>query len=523
MVRVPTSKACNTCRERKKGCDRRTPACGQCILAGFECGGYTRDHLFVHAKVTNGRNKAIYTKKAPQSDITLHPSLESKARDEKYLGLYWSALLPGSRTLSPDALEFSTGGWTTVAGQLCESENTLRQAILATSLSMLGDRDNNATLKLNGLQTYTRAVQSMVTAIRSSRQGNTDGLLAAVRFMIYFEIFFSSEGSKYRQMGSLGKVKGWEGHKNGEIALYTSRGADSLRTGFGHQLFVDGRLHTLYESITQRKASPFSTFEWKTVPWEVEPKTVKDLMVDFMTDIPGLLEDLDYLRSNYSEALRQELLDKCTRIEAEIAEWEDIIGPPLQMYDYDFADGAVSLPTTDKGFAILHLSQFYWSACLLLYSTIWFSQTILPLSQSQRSEYDAQSHPAITSSCANGTPLVGAQSLRIRQSRQTAPTAYAFKLAHSFYLAYLPGAGALGSHCSTFPLMLTLSYLTMAEGLGLQCSEKQMIESIFDIPFLGSHVGQFSRKMWNAMPRDDGGLYDSHSYWWRHGFQVTKE
>lgn len=242
-----------------------------------------------------------------------------------------------------------------------------------------------------------------------------------------------------------------------------------------------------------------------------------------MTDIPGLLEDLDYLRSNYSEALRQELLDKCTRIEAEIAEWEDIIGPPLQMYDYDFADGAVSLPTTDKGFAILHLSQFYWSACLLLYSTIWFSQTILPLSQSQRSEYDAQSHPAITSSCANGTPLVGAQSLRIRQSRQTAPTAYAFKLAHSFYLAYLPGAGALGSHCSTFPLMLTLSYLTMAEGLGLQCSEKQMIESIFDIPFLGSHVGQFSRKMWNAMPRDDGGLYDSHSYWWRHGFQVTKE
>lgn len=169
-------------------CDRRTPACGQCILAGFECGGYTRDHLFVHAKVTNGRNKAIYTKKAPQSDITLHPSLESKARDEKYLGLYWSALLPGSRTLSPDALEFSTGGWTTVAGQLCESENTLRQAILATSLSMLGDRDNNATLKLNGLQTYTRAVQSMVTAIRSSRQGNTDGLLAAVRFMIYFEV-----------------------------------------------------------------------------------------------------------------------------------------------------------------------------------------------------------------------------------------------------------------------------------------------------------------------------------------------
>jgi hypothetical protein len=61
------------------------------------------------------------------------------------------------------------------------------------------------------------------------------------------EIFFSSEGSKYRQMGSLGKVKGWEGHKNGEIALYTSRGAESLRTGFGHQLFVDGRLHTVSE------------------------------------------------------------------------------------------------------------------------------------------------------------------------------------------------------------------------------------------------------------------------------------
>ncbi|CAK7219317.1 hypothetical protein SBRCBS47491_003806 [Sporothrix bragantina] len=49
MVGVPgRSKACATCRRRKKGCDFLRPSCSQCLRAGLECGGYERGRIFVH-------------------------------------------------------------------------------------------------------------------------------------------------------------------------------------------------------------------------------------------------------------------------------------------------------------------------------------------------------------------------------------------------------------------------------------------------------------------------------------------
>ncbi|EPE10372.1 fungal transcriptional regulatory protein [Ophiostoma piceae UAMH 11346] len=49
MVGVPgRSKACATCRRRKKGCDFQRPSCTQCLRAGLECGGYERGRIFVH-------------------------------------------------------------------------------------------------------------------------------------------------------------------------------------------------------------------------------------------------------------------------------------------------------------------------------------------------------------------------------------------------------------------------------------------------------------------------------------------
>ncbi|EFX02891.1 fungal transcriptional regulatory protein [Grosmannia clavigera kw1407] len=50
MVGVPgRSKACATCRRRKKGCDLKRPSCTQCRRAGLECGGYERGRIFVHS------------------------------------------------------------------------------------------------------------------------------------------------------------------------------------------------------------------------------------------------------------------------------------------------------------------------------------------------------------------------------------------------------------------------------------------------------------------------------------------
>ena len=113
MVGVPRSKACITCRKRRKGvsyclvhnesrrltamqCDTKQPSCGQCEKLGVDCEGYARERLFVNATKqgvlfasTNRSNRSVHAtsdNRSPKLSWSSYkpngqaPSLHTKAR-----------------------------------------------------------------------------------------------------------------------------------------------------------------------------------------------------------------------------------------------------------------------------------------------------------------------------------------------------------------------------------------------------------------------------------------------------------
>ncbi|CAE6531235.1 unnamed protein product [Rhizoctonia solani] len=61
-----SSKGCLTCKQRKKKCDEKKPACERCVLGGFDCLGY------VHSGTTRGKRGA---KEVTQGIGTSSPSM----------------------------------------------------------------------------------------------------------------------------------------------------------------------------------------------------------------------------------------------------------------------------------------------------------------------------------------------------------------------------------------------------------------------------------------------------------------
>lgn len=140
-----------------------------------------------------------HSSEATVSIITLHESLASSSREDRYVGLYLTAFLPNGRLFSRDALQISSVGWLRYHDRLCRSEKTLRFITLAHSLSMLATRDDDCQLKLKGFQAHRIALQEMRTALQDPQRATGDGLLAAVRLFRFYEVsvlFLCRSGNK---------------------------------------------------------------------------------------------------------------------------------------------------------------------------------------------------------------------------------------------------------------------------------------------------------------------------------------
>lgn len=69
MVNRGPSTGCQTCRERRVGCDRVKPACKRCLARGLICPGY-RDAGGV---VFKDESKAVFTRHSKRAVLRLRP------------------------------------------------------------------------------------------------------------------------------------------------------------------------------------------------------------------------------------------------------------------------------------------------------------------------------------------------------------------------------------------------------------------------------------------------------------------
>ncbi|KAK3311562.1 uncharacterized protein B0T15DRAFT_79786 [Chaetomium strumarium] len=421
MVGVPgRSKSCGTCRRRKKGnCDRQRPSCSQCLAKGLTCDGYGRETIFVNA--TSAKVKQYRVNEYPpeadneQAHDTIHggdaqgskferqhagvqregesedlalqqrrfaaaeailripdsgvtEALARTAHEERYLGGFWQRYLPEARDFPSRAAPYTNGGWMVALPRLYASSPVIRKVMLAVCLATEGQASGREREREEGLRYYTASLRRMAGALadRDPERGRADHttLVVAARLFSMYEVHCG-----HNALDLPAQAESWCKHIEGELALIMSRPPQDYASGYMHQFWVDGRLHLASCFLQMRKRAPMSDPGWMTIPWQTIPKTPKDLIIDILIETTGLREDYDALKTQDDpqsrDALRRELIQRCWRLESELAVWLSTVHNHREP-DVLSADAPFSIDVL----AAAHVMCIYWIACIVTYSTL---------------------------------------------------------------------------------------------------------------------------------------------------------
>ncbi|KAI0417903.1 hypothetical protein F5X98DRAFT_339155 [Xylaria grammica] len=420
MVGVPgRSKGCSTCRRRKKGCDKKQPICTQCSVAGLDCGGYERERVFLnHTQGTKAKHVPVIYRKGPQqaphgvSDIALPDGLAQTAYVEKYISIFLGKYLPAN-------LRGSSGDWIEIAHALHTSDKAIRFSLLSLGLFAVGESQY-------AIQSYCWALRNLHTALRVPLQAQSDSTLAACKVLSLVEVFHGADENALLQGTK------WRSHVNGLLAIIQSRTPHLYQSGASHQLFADGRYPLLISAVGNRQRTPLNTPEWRTIPWEKEPKSSIDKIYDMMADLGEILASTDEMRCCEDPArqanMHEELLRACKCLDQTLKSWLEEAGP---LTDFHYDDGVIDDSTDHSGLPLAHMTLLYWTIHIVLYSTL-------------ISIHDPHDPP------------------RLQIPAEIDPRPYIRRVADALPFFWRPGAGLCGANLAALPwgLCLHVAYAT---------------------------------------------------------------
>ncbi|TQN66211.1 putative transcriptional regulatory protein, partial [Colletotrichum shisoi] len=379
MVGVPgRSKGCNTCRKRKKGCDLQRPTCGQCLKAGIECAGYERKRIFVNLTTPGEAGWASKALVPVVREVTQAPSLSQSAFEDKIFDLFWEGYMPEAPLWAPASpiVRFANADWATAVRDLYRTDTALRQSLLALGLGTIGRRDKQQWMVDDGLKFCCDALRELNVGLRHPRRWKSDALILASRILGFYEII---------------------------------------------------------SHVKRRRRCPLSHPVWKTVPWQTTPKTPKDVLVDIFVDVPGLLEDLDRLRSCQDDAVkerrRSRLVKECWRLDGELQWWLSNLSPEKELQEL-MARGLDNPAACDV--VVASVMALCWTVSLLTYSTL---------------------RLALGAKAKAGLEL----------PERTDPLVYCVKIADIVDVFFHPSAGTFGIQSAPLPIGMALMYLNSSE------------------------------------------------------------
>ncbi|OAQ61432.1 fungal transcriptional regulatory protein [Pochonia chlamydosporia 170] len=375
---------------------------------------------------------------------------------------------------------------------------------MALSASVLGAQNNDSQLKLKGLQTYCSATVDMLNAVQHQKHSRSDGVLAAVRLLEFYEVLFGF-GAKLNSANS--NLASWWRHNDGQLALILHRGPYSFQHGPAHTLFVDARYNTALSHLTRRKRCPLDDSDWKTIPWIYCKKSIKDRLVDILVHLPGLMQDMDILQELTLIApageWKKKVLKSCLGLKEALRRWETEIGQELERFDYTVSTTPLKPPSTDREVSLLHLSTLYWAISLAVDTSL--GTLLVQNARSGGVEGDCEDDSETESTSSMATSGKGDSSsrrqLKDQDDRRTLLRTYAYKIAHAIPLLFEPESGAFGCNVALFPLLSAWRFLSMTEPVDKPSPEHQIILKLSEKQFQGTSVGRFSaslkRDVWN--------------------------
>ncbi|KAJ5921110.1 hypothetical protein N7466_009436 [Penicillium verhagenii] len=115
-------------------------------------------------------------------------SLLQYADQEKYVGFFWDAYLPGSKSFTPESGHYTAIEWTNIAQSPTGDLLAVRLAIVANSLCMLGIRHREDKMILQGHRVYGLALSEMQQALKRPSRLDMDGSLIAAWLIGLFTV-----------------------------------------------------------------------------------------------------------------------------------------------------------------------------------------------------------------------------------------------------------------------------------------------------------------------------------------------
>ncbi|KAL2192939.1 hypothetical protein P885DRAFT_46430 [Corynascus similis CBS 632.67] len=439
MVGVPgRSKACITCRKRRKGCDHKRPTCSQCNKAGLKCEGYAAQRVFVVStpdsrqagysvsRESHHRPGTAASSSSSSQSTTPTTNLRLLARPEderRCIDLFWEAYFPAGQPIPTNASRSYICAWTETARRFYRDDDSLRYALWANCLLMTGSRHGAVWMLREGSKAYGKALGNLRRSLQTSHRVRMDVPIATIKLLTMFEAF-SQQGLEPKT----NEAQAWQRHYAGELALFIARTPVAHIDGDSHDVFADERVDMALSAMLRRERLVLSTPEWKSIPWQAIPKDYKDILVDALVDIPGLVEDFDNMQlcdeEGRQEHLRLELVRKCWAVDRQLQTWLGLLRrlgakPGEQSCLDPSGKDLVTYVAQVQGMS------WYWTASVVLY-------TILRTVAAAADQWPAHADPA-----EHARNLVAAVAILLQ-----------------------PSARLYGQHHAALPLEIALQYAT---------------------------------------------------------------
>ncbi|KAK3341933.1 hypothetical protein B0T25DRAFT_465775 [Lasiosphaeria hispida] len=383
MVGVPgRSKACITCRERRKGCDLARPECARCKKAGLPCAGYPTHRAFV-LSTPKGRQIGYkvpadgQTSGSPWNSIYRDPVSSSitglclltrPEEERRSLDLFWEAYFPCGRRIPAIAIRSYTCTWTETAQRLYREDDSLRYILWANCLLVAGRRHGVQWMRRESSKLYGRCLVNLRKSFATTQGAKRNASIATVKLLSMYE------ASSRQGLGwTTDESQDWQRHHAGELALFMARTPAAHTDGDAHHVFADERVELALSSILWRKGLALSTPEWKNIPWQEIPKDLKDVLVDVLVDIPGLVEDLDRLRRCTDAGIQAhfhlKLVQDCWEHDRQLRAWLGLVHQLTDPGKRVCKDPA-SPESLVTHIAQVHGMSLYWTSSLVVYSIL---------------------------------------------------------------------------------------------------------------------------------------------------------
>lgn len=360
MVGLPRYESCQSCKRKKKGCDRRRPICSRCRRYQVDCVYQCRPIAFV-----NGLQ--------PLTTTAASRSLEAAAWDIQTDNAFWLCWRPKTNS-RPSPRTTSVNFTKHVASlQTCSTRDTaLRAALRACAYSCLGALRDDTSFRRRTLQLYSTAIQELKHALRDPVRMRSDAVVAACRFVTVCELLRSDSGVTSSQ------ALDWQQHIEGAYQIIRLRSLEQNTRGLGLSLLAMLRYLGLRIAITQRKPELLLTHMWSAS----KPPSLEDELFDIIASIPSRLSSQTYALQLLAETgshskdstvltTLRTLLNDFSVVATAFDTWEHrALAVSCQLSHQDRAlEGATLLSVGPLcGIVMMLTLNRYWLACLFFYS-----------------------------------------------------------------------------------------------------------------------------------------------------------